>query len=239
MNKKAIVTGGIRGIGKAIAIALHNNGYKVIANYVNDDKAAINFHNDTGILVSKWDVSDFFQCQNKVEELTKELGGNIDILVNNAGITRDGMLHKQSYDNWLAVINTNLNSVFNMTRCVIEGMRSNGFGRVINISSVNANGMIGQTNYSAAKAGIEGFTKALAQEVGRVGITANCIAPGYMDTEMVAKIPQDVLENIIKKVPANRLGKPEEIASVALFLAGHDSAFINGAVIPVNGGLRT
>jgi len=238
-KRRVLVTGGTKGIGKATSVAFHKDGHRVAAIYDRDDESAHNFAKETGIEVFKFDVADFEQCKNNISKIKESLGGNVEILINNAGIARDGMLHKQSYENWLLVINTDLCSVFNMTRAVIEEMRSQNFGRIINISSVNANGRLGQTNYSAAKAGIEGFTKALALEGGRCNVTCNAIAPGYTDTEMVAKLPQEMLTDLISKVPLGRLGKPEEIASVAFFLAGEGASFVNGAVIPVNGGYRT
>jgi acetoacetyl-CoA reductase len=238
MNRRALVTGGTRGIGASIAKELKRLGYKVAATYAGNDEAAQKFSQETGIKVYKWNVANYEECVAGIIKIENDLGGNIEVLVNNAGITRDGMLHKTTAENWDAVIHTNLSSVFNMTRCVIEKMRENKFGRVISLSSVNAQGAAGQTNYSAAKAGIEGFTKTLALEGARNGITANAVAPGYIGTEMVAAMPPEVLEKVVAKVPVGRLGEPEEIARVVAFLADDASGFITGAVIPVNGGLR-
>jgi acetoacetyl-CoA reductase len=237
MSRVAIVTGGTRGIGAAISRALHAEGHKVAANYAGNDEAAAAFKRATGIAVFKWDVSDFEACAVGVARAVNELGP-VDILVNNAGITRDGMLHKMTLGQWQAVIDTNLNSLFNMTRPVIEGMRSRGFGRVINISSINGQkGQIGQTNYSAAKAGAIGFTKALAQENARKGITVNAICPGYTETDMVRAVPHDVLEtSILSQIPVGRLGQPEEIARCVLFLASERAGFITGSTLTVNGG---
>jgi acetoacetyl-CoA reductase len=238
MNRRALVTGGTRGIGASISKELKRLGYKVTATYAGNEEAAQKFSQETGIKVYKWNVANYEECVAGIAKIENDLGGNIEVLVNNAGITRDGMLHKTTVENWDAVIHTNLSSVFNMTRCVIEKMRENKFGRVVSLSSVNAQGAAGQTNYSAAKAGIEGFTKTLALEGARNGITANAVAPGYIGTEMVAAMPPEALEKIVAKVPAGRLGEPEEIARVVAFLADDASGFITGAVIPVNGGLR-
>ena len=238
MIKRAIVTGGTRGIGASIAIALKEAGYNVAAVYASNDKTAENFSNSHKIEVFKFNTSNFDSCAENIALIKQRLGGSIDVLVNNAGITRDGMMHKMPKDNWYDVINVNLNSAFNMSRSVIEEMRNNKFGRIVNISSVNANGQIGQTNYSATKAAIEGFTKALALENAKLGITVNAIAPGYISTEMVANMPQDVLEKIVARVPAGRLGKPEEIARAVLFLVDDNAGFITGTTIAVNGGLR-
>lgn len=236
--RRVLVTGGTRGIGKAISMAFKAAGYKVAVTYGGNDELAKKYEAETGIKTFKWDVSDFDACKKGVVKVEEHLGGNIEILVNNAGITRDGMMHKMPPENWYDVIKTNLSSVYNMSATVIEKMREAKFGRIISMSSVNANGMMGQTNYSAAKAGIEGFTKALALEGARAGITANAVAPGYINTEMVGAIAPEILDKIIAKVPMGRLGKAEEIARVILFLAQDESAFITGAVIPVNGGLR-
>lgn len=238
-KRRAVVTGGTRGIGAAISQTLHNAGYKVCAVYAGNDEAAKKFADKTGVKVLKCDVSKYIECAEAILKIEEMLGGNVEILVNNAGITRDGMMHKMSAENWSAVIETNLNSVFNMSRCVIEKMRESKFGRVISMSSVNANGQAGQTNYAAAKAGIEGFTKSLALEGAKYGITANAIAPGYINTEMVAAMPAEILEKIVSKVPVGRLGHVEEIARTVLFLAADEAAFITGSVIAINGGLRT
>ncbi|MBI1954700.1 MAG: 3-oxoacyl-ACP reductase, partial [Proteobacteria bacterium] len=235
MSRRVLITGGTRGIGHAIAIAFKNNGDKVAATYHGNNEAAQAFEKETGIKVFKWDVASFEECKQNIPLVDVYLGGNVEVLVNNAGITKDAVMHKQSFENWLAVINTNLNSVFNMSRCVIEAMRNAKFGRIINISSVNANGMFGQTNYSAAKAGVEGFTKALALESARVGVTVNAIAPGYIGTDMVAGMPPEALSKMVEKVPMNRLGKVEEISATAVFLASEGASFITGAVIAVNG----
>ena len=233
MARKAVVTGGTRGIGAAISKALKAAGYEVTANYAGNDEAAAKFKAETGIAVRKWDVSDYDACEAALKEI-----GQVDVLVNNAGITRDTMLHKMTKDQWYAVINTNLNSLFNMTRPVIEGMRERGFGRIISISSINGQkGQMGQTNYSAAKAGDIGFTKALAQENANKGITANVICPGYIATEMVMAVPKEVLDkNIIPQIPVKRLGQPEEIARCVVFLASDESGFITGSTLTANGG---
>ena len=233
MARKAVVTGGTRGIGAAISKALHSAGYEVTASYAGNDEAAAKFKAETGITVRKWDVGDYDACAKALGEI-----GQVDVLVNNAGITKDGMFHKMTKDQWYAVINTNLNSLFNMCRPVIDGMRERSFGRIINISSINGQkGQMGQTNYSAAKAGDIGFTKALAQENAAKGITVNVICPGYIATEMVMAVPKDVLEkNIIPQIPARRLGQPEEIARCVLFLASDDAGFITGATLSANGG---
>lgn len=237
MSKVAVVTGGTRGIGAAISKALHADDYRVAAVYAGNDDAASAFQQATGIAVYKWDVSNFEACAAGLIRVTEELGP-VDILVNNAGITRDSMLHRMTLEQWQAVINTNLNSLFNMTRPVLEGMRSRGFGRIINISSINGQkGQIGQANYSAAKAGDIGFTKALAQESAKKGITVNAICPGYTATDMVRAMPQDVLEkSILSQIPVGRLGEPEEIARCVQFLASEQAGFITGSTLTVNGG---
>jgi len=238
MSRRALVTGGTRGLGAAIAKAFKAAGYKTCVTYAGNEEAAKKFEAETGIKAFKWDVANFNECIEGVKKAEEYLGGNVEVLVNNAGITRDGMMHKMPPENWMAVISTNLGSVYNMSRNVIEKMRENKFGRIISLSSVNANGMMGQTNYAAAKAGIEGFTKSLALEGAKSGITANAVAPGYMNTEMVAAVPADALQQIISKVPVQRLGDVNEIARTVLFLADDASGFITGAVMPVNGGLR-
>ena len=236
MSKVVIVTGGTRGIGKSISKELKEKGYTIAANYAGNDDAANKFHSDTGISVFKWDVGDFQSCAKGISEIESKLGP-IDVVVNNAGITRDGMLHKLDAEKWNEVIRVNLNSMFNMVRPVIDGMRERGFGRIINISSINGQkGQMGQTNYSAAKAGVIGFTKALAQETARKGITVNCVAPGYIDTEMVAAVPEKVRDAIIAQIPVGRLGKAEEIARCVAFLISEDAGFITGSTITANGG---
>ena len=236
MSKVAVVTGGTRGIGAGIAESLAKAGYKVAATYHGNDKAAEEFTARTGVPHFKFDVGDFDACQEGLARIQTSLGP-VDILVNNAGITRDAFLHKMTQAQWNEVIHTNLNSVFNMSRLVIEGMRERGFGRIISISSINGQaGQVGQTNYSAAKAAIIGFTKALAQESASKGITVNAIAPGYVDTEMVRAVPPEVLEKIIAKIPVKRLGTPEDIARAVIFLAGDKAGFITGSTLTINGG---
>ncbi|OSQ38521.1 acetoacetyl-CoA reductase [Thalassospira mesophila] len=236
MTQIALVTGGTRGIGKSISLALKNAGFLVAANYAGNDDAARKFSDETGIATFKWSVADPDACAQGIKEVEKELG-QVDVLVNNAGITRDGFMHKMSVEGWRAVIETNLGSLFYMTQPVLEGMRSRGYGRVINISSINGQaGQMGQTNYSAAKAGVHGFTKSLAQEVARKGITVNTIAPGYINTDMVAAVPEKVLESIIGKIPVGRLGEADEIAEAVLYLSGPNSGFITGSCLSINGG---
>ena len=237
MSKVAIVTGGTRGIGAAISVGLRDSGCVVAAVYAKDDSAALAFNAATGIQTFKWDVGDFDACANGVRQVQDQFGP-VDILVNNAGITRDGMFHKTTVQQWHEVIATNLNSLFNMCRPVIEPMRKKGFGRIINISSINAQkGQMGQTNYSAAKAGVIGFSKALAQESASRGITVNVICPGYIATDMVKAMPQDVLDKrIIPYIPVGRLGEPAEIARCVLFLASDDAGFVTGSTITANGG---
>jgi acetoacetyl-CoA reductase len=237
MARVALVTGGTRGIGAAISKALKAKGYHVAASYAGNDEAAAKFKAETGIAVFKWDVSDYDACTAGVAKVEAEVGP-IDILVNNAGITRDGFFHKMTKDQWSAVIGTNLDSLFNMTRPVIEGMRARNFGRIIVISSINGQkGQFAQVNYSAAKAGDIGFVKALAQESASKGITVNAICPGYIGTEMVMAVPEDVLKTkILPLIPAGRLGQPEEIGRVVAFLASDDSGFITGSTISANGG---
>ncbi len=236
-SKTAIVTGATRGIGRAIAIALKDAGYKVAASYSGNDEAANAFKEETAIPVYKFDVGDFAACAANIATIEADLGP-VDVLVNNAGITRDSMLHKMSLENWNAVINTNLNGLFNMTRNVIEGMRRRGFGRIINIGSINGQkGQMGQSNYSAAKAGDIGFTKAVAQENAFKGVTVNAIAPGYIGTEMVRAVPEEVLKTkIIPLIPVGRLGEPEEIARCVIFLAADEAGFITGSTLTANGG---
>lgn len=237
MARVALVTGGTRGIGHAISIALKNSGYRVAASYAGNDAAAQAFQAETGIPVYKFDVGNYEATEKAVQQIVKDLGP-IDVLVNNAGITRDTMFHKMTKQQWDEVIGTNLNGLFNVTRQVWESMRSRKFGRVINISSINGQkGQMGQVNYSASKAGDIGFTKALAQEGARAGITVNVICPGYIATEMVMAVPKDVLEkNIIPQIPVGRLGEPSEIARAVVFLASDDAGFITGSTLTANGG---
>src|SRR5215470_3035399 len=237
MSRVAVVTGGTRGIGEAISKALKAAGYKVAANYGGNDAAAQKFKAATGIPVYKWDVASYDSCAGGLKQIEADLGP-VEVLVNNAGITRDTMFHRMTPEQWNAVINTNLNSLFNMCRPVIEGMRARKFGRIINISSVNAQkGQMGQSNYSASKAAEIGFTKALAQESARSGITVNAIAPGYINTEMVQAVPKDVLEkSILPQIPIGRLGEPEEIARCVVFLASDDAGYITGSTLTANGG---
>jgi acetoacetyl-CoA reductase len=236
MTKVALVTGGTRGIGAAISRALAEAGHKVAASYAGNDEAAAKFKAETGIPVFKWDVGDYDACAAGIAKVEAELGP-IDILVNNAGITKDGFFHKMTRESWSDVIRTNLDSLFNMTRPVIEGMRARSFGRIIVISSINGQkGQMGQVNYSAAKAGDIGFVKALAQENANKGITVNAITPGYIGTDMVAAMPEEALKRVIAGIPAGRLGKPEEIAAMVVFLASEQGAFATGATFTVNGG---
>lgn len=236
MTKVALVTGGTRGIGAAISKALKDAGYEVAANYAGNDEAAKAFSDETGIRVFKWSVADYDACVEGVRQVEAEIGP-VDVLVNNAGITRDAMFHRMTPQQWKEVIDTNLTGLFNMTHCVWNGMRDRKFGRVVNISSVNGQkGQAGQANYSAAKAGDIGFTRALAQEGARAGITVNAVAPGYIGTEMVRAIDEKVLaERIIPQIPVGRLGEPEEIARCVVFLASDDSGFITGSTISANG----
>ena len=236
MARVAVVTGGTRGIGRAISVGLKNAGYKVAANYGGNDQAAQQFHAETGIPVYKFDVSDFAACADGVKKIEGDLGP-VEVLVNNAGITRDSTMHRMSWEQWNAVIQTNLSSCFNMSRAVIDGMRSRGFGRIVNIGSINGQaGQYGQVNYAAAKSGIHGFTKALAQEGAGRGITVNAVAPGYVDTEMVRAVPAEVLEKIIARIPVGRLGKAEDISRTVLFLVADDADFITGSTLSINGG---
>ena len=236
MGRVALVTGGSRGIGAAISKKLAAEGYTVAANYAGNDDAAAAFTAETGIKTFKWSVADYDACEAGIAKVEAELGP-IDVLVNNAGITRDGMFHKMDFDQWRAVISTNLDSMFTMTQPVINGMRGRGSGRIINISSINGQkGQMGQTNYSAAKAGVIGFTKALAQENAFKGITVNCVCPGYINTDMVAAMPEKVLESIVANIPVGRLGHPEEIAQTVVYLASDAAGFMTGAVMTINGG---
>jgi acetoacetyl-CoA reductase len=237
MARVALVTGGTRGIGAAISKALKAEGFKVAANYGGNDEAAQKFKAETGIPVHKFDVSDAGACDKGIKAIESELGP-VDVLVNNAGITRDGMFHRMNYDQWSSVIRTNLDSMFSVTRPVIDGMRSRGFGRIIIISSINGQkGQMGQTNYSAAKAGVIGFAKALAQENANKGVTVNVIAPGYIATEMVQAVPEDVMKSkILPLIPVGRLGEAEEVARSVVFLAGDDAGYITGSTLSINGG---
>ena len=236
MARVAVVTGGTRGIGRAIAEGLAQGGYKVAANYAGNDEAARRFTQETGIATFKFDVADFKSCAAGVQKIEQALGP-IDVLVNNAGITRDSVLHKMTPEQWGHVIATNLTSCFNMCRLVIEGMRERGFGRIVNIGSINGQaGQYGQVNYAAAKSGIHGFTKALAQEGAGRGVTVNAIAPGYVDTDMVRAVPQHVLDKIVARIPTGRLGQAREIARGVLFLVSDDGGFITGSTLSINGG---
>jgi acetoacetyl-CoA reductase len=236
MNRVAIVTGGTRGIGEAISVALRDMGVKVAANYGGDDTKAQAFTEKTGIPAFKWDVSDPEACNAGVEKVEHELGP-VDIIVNNAGITRDSTILKQTYEQWKAVIDTNLGGCFNMAKATFPGMRSRGWGRIVNIGSINGQaGQYGQVNYAAAKSGIHGFTKALAQEGAKFGVTVNAIAPGYIDTDMVAAVPEDVLEKIVAKIPVGRLGHASEIARGVAFLCAEDAGFVTGSTLSINGG---
>jgi acetoacetyl-CoA reductase len=236
MAKVALVTGGSRGIGAAISVALKKAGYSVAANYAGNDEAAQKFKAETGIPVYKWSVADYDACAAGIKQVEADLGP-VDILVNNAGITRDAMFHRMTPQQWREVIDTNLSGVFNMTHPVWSGMRDRKFGRVITISSINGQkGQMGQANYSASKAGDIGFTKALAQEGARAGITVNVICPGYIGTEMVRAVPEKVLETIVAQIPVGRLGEPEEIARCVVFLASDEAGFITGSTISANGG---
>jgi acetoacetyl-CoA reductase len=236
MSRVAVVTGGTRGIGKAISMALKQAGYTVVANYGGNDEAAKAFTAETGIPAMRFDVGDFAACEAAAKEIVVTYGP-IDILVNNAGITRDSVLHRMTPTQWQEVIQTNLSACFNMARVVIDSMRERGFGRIVNIGSINGQaGQYGQVNYAAAKSGIHGFTKALAQEGAAKGITVNAVAPGYVDTDMVRAVPPAVLEKIIAKIPVGRLGHAEDIARGVLFLVADDADFITGTTLSINGG---
>ncbi len=236
MGRIALVTGGTRGIGRAISIALKDAGYQVAANYFGDVDAAKQFNEQTGIATYRFDVSNFTECSAAMKQVVTDIGP-VEILVNNAGITRDSTMHRMDYQQWEDVIHTNLTSCFNMSRVAIESMRDRGFGRIINIGSVNGQaGQYGQVNYAAAKSGIHGFTKALAQEGAAKGVTVNAIAPGYVDTDMVRSVPHAVLEKIISRIPAGRLGRADDIARGVLFLVADNADFITGATLSINGG---
>ena len=236
MSRVAMVTGGTRGIGHAIVERLKADGFKVAAGYAGNEEAAKACADELGVMIVKGNVGEFEDCKRAVEAVEAELGP-IDVLVNNAGITRDSMLHRMTPAQWNEVIFVNLASIFNMSRQVIDGMRERSYGRIINVSSINGQkGQMGQTNYSAAKAGVIGFTKALAQETARKGITVNAVSPGYIDTEMMSAVPPNVLEQIVASIPVGRLGKAEEIAACVAFLAREDAGFVTGATLTVNGG---
>lgn len=237
MSKLAVVTGGIRGIGAAISVALKSEGYDVVANYERNHQLAEEFSKKYGVKTLSWNVSNFEECKKHVNEIEEAHGKYVSILINNAGITRDSMLHKMELSQWQEVINVNLSSCFNMCKAVIDKMRENKFGRIVSISSINAQaGQIGQTNYSAAKSGMIGFTKALARESAAKGITVNCVAPGYIDTDMMKTVPNNILEAIINDIPVKRLGTPEEVARAIMFLIDEKSGFITGETLSINGG---
>lgn len=236
MGRVAIVTGGTRGIGAAISTGLQKAGYAVAANYANNEEAARRFQEAAQVAAYQFDVGDFTACKEAVARIEADLGP-VDVLINNAGITRDSTMHKMDYEQWNKVIQTNLGSCFNMARCVMDGMRARGFGRIVNIGSINGQaGQYGQVNYAAAKSGIHGFTKALAQEGAAKGITVNAIAPGYIDTDMVRAVPPQVLEKIVARIPVGRLGQADEIARGALFLVSDEAGFITGSTLSINGG---
>ena len=236
MARVAIVTGGTRGIGRAICERLRDSGFTVVANYAGNDDAARAFSDETGIATYKWDVGDHQSCLNGCARVAAEVGP-IDVVVNNAGITRDGTLHKMSYDDWHEVMRINLGGCFNMAKACFPGMRERGWGRIVNIGSINGQaGQYGQVNYAAAKSGIHGFTKALAQEGAKAGVTVNAIAPGYIDTDMVAAVPPPVLEKIVAKIPVGRLGQADEIARGVAFLCSEDAGFVTGSTMSINGG---
>jgi acetoacetyl-CoA reductase len=236
MGRVAVVTGGTRGIGEAISVALRDAGATVAANYAGNDEKAQAFTERTGIKAYKWDVSDYDACMAGIQQVEDELGP-VDVLVNNAGITRDGTMKRMTRQAWEDVIDVNLGGCFNMAKAVFDGMQGRKFGRIVNIGSINGQaGQYGQVNYAAAKSGIHGFTKALAQEGARAGVTVNAIAPGYIDTEMVAAVPEDVLAKIVAKIPVGRLGKAEEIARGVLFLCGEEAGFVTGSTLSINGG---
>ncbi len=236
MSRIAIVTGGTRGIGEAISVALKDQGFTVAANYAGNDEKAKAFTDRTGIAAFKWDVGDHEACLAGCAEVAEQLG-EVDAVVNNAGITRDGTLHRMSYDDWHEVMRVNLGGCFNMAKACFPGMRERQWGRIVNIGSINGQaGQYGQVNYAAAKSGIHGFTKALAQEGAKFGVTVNAIAPGYIDTDMVAAVPEPVLEKIVAKIPVGRLGQAEEIARGVAFLCSENAAFVTGSTMSINGG---
>ena len=236
MSRIALVTGGSRGIGEAISLALKGAGYTVVATYAGNEEKAKQFSDETGIPTYKFDVGDYDACQAAVQAIESDIGP-IEVLVNNAGITRDGTMHKMNFEQWNQVIQTNLTSCFNMCHAVLNGMRERGFGRIVNIGSINGQaGQYGQVNYAAAKSGIHGFTKALAQEGAAKGITVNAIAPGYIATEMVRAVPENVLEKIVARIPVGRLGEASEIARGVAFLVSDEAGFITGSTLSINGG---
>jgi acetoacetyl-CoA reductase len=236
MARVAIVTGGTRGIGEAISVALKDMGVTVAANYMGNDERAKAFTDRTGIRSYKWDVSDFESCQAGVRQVESDLGP-VDILVNNAGITRDATMRKMDHSKWQDVIDTNLGGCFNMAKAVFDGMTGRGYGRIVNIGSINGQaGQYGQVNYAAAKSGIHGFTKALAQEGAKFGVTVNAIAPGYIDTDMVAAVPDEVLQKIVARIPVGRLGSADEIARGVAFLCDENAGFVTGSTLSINGG---
>jgi acetoacetyl-CoA reductase len=236
MGRVALVTGGSRGIGEAISLALKDAGYNVVATYAGNDEKAKQFSEETGIPTYKFDVGDYDACQASVAQIESDIGP-VEVLVNNAGITRDGTMHKMTYEQWNEVIQTNLTSCFNMCHAVLNGMRERGFGRIVNIGSINGQaGQYGQVNYAAAKSGIHGFTKALAQEGAARGITVNAVAPGYIATEMVRAVPENVLEKIVARIPVGRLGEASEIARGVAFLVADEAGFITGSTLSINGG---
>jgi acetoacetyl-CoA reductase len=236
MARVAIVTGGTRGIGEAISIALRDKGMTVAANYMGNDERAKAFTDRTGIKSYKWDVSDYESCQQGVRQVEEALGA-VDVLVNNAGITRDATMRKMDHSKWQDVIDTNLGGCFNMAKAVFDGMSGRAYGRIVNIGSINGQaGQYGQVNYAAAKSGIHGFTKALAQEGARFGVTVNAIAPGYIDTDMVAAVPEDVLGKIVARIPVGRLGRADEIARGVAFLCDENAGFVTGSTLSINGG---
>ena len=236
MSRVALVTGGTRGIGEAICLALKDAGFTVVATYAGNEDAAKQFTADTGIPAHKFDVGNYEECQSAVARIESEVGP-VEVLINNAGITRDGTMHKMTFEQWNQVIQTNLTSCFNMCHAVLDGMRERGFGRIVNIGSINGQaGQYGQVNYAAAKSGIHGFTKALAQEGAAKGITVNAIAPGYIATEMVRAVPENVLEKIVARIPVGRLGEASEIARGVVFLTADDAGFVTGSTLSINGG---
>lgn len=236
MARVAVVTGGTRGIGEAICLALKSAGMKVVANYAGNEETARAFSSTHGLVAMKWNVADYDACQQGIAQVEAEIGP-VDVLVNNAGITRDGTILNMTSEMWREVIDTNLGGCFNMAKAVFPGMRARGWGRIVNIGSVNGQaGQYGQVNYAAAKSGIHGFTKALAQEGAKFGVTVNALAPGYIDTDMVAAVPPDVLTKIVARVPVGRLGHAEEIARGVAFLCGEDAGFVTGSTLSINGG---